>query len=82
MLCCAGDPSYDLCPAGVDVLVDSSNLVPYIQAVVDATLGAGIEAQMTAFREGFNEVSAVGNSVVRTAVRVGWAAGVWVVITS
>lgn len=38
-------------------MVDSSNLVSYIQAVVDATLGSGIEAQMQAFRDGFNEVS-------------------------
>jgi hypothetical protein len=41
-------------------LVDSSNLVGYIQAVVDATLGSGIEAQLTAFREGFSEVSREG----------------------
>jgi hypothetical protein len=38
--------------------VDSANLVRYIQAVVDASLGAGIDAQMGAFREGFNEVGA------------------------
>lgn len=60
-LCCcmpapAGDPSYELCAGGSDVAVDSANLVAYIQAVVDASLGAGIEAQMGAFREGFNEV--------------------------
>lgn len=53
---CAGDGSFELCPGGCDVLVDSSNLVGYIQAVVDATLGSGIEAQLTAFREGFSEV--------------------------
>jgi hypothetical protein len=52
----AGDPSHELCAGGADVVVDSSNLVAYIQAVVDASLGAGIEAQMAAFREGFNEV--------------------------
>lgn len=51
-----GDPSYELCAGGSDVAVDSANLVAYIQAVVDASLGAGIEAQMGAFREGFNEV--------------------------
>lgn len=38
-------------------MVEGSNLVSYIQAVVDATLGAGIEAQLQAFRVGFNEVS-------------------------
>ncbi|KAF6266557.1 hypothetical protein COO60DRAFT_1697133 [Scenedesmus sp. NREL 46B-D3] len=51
-----GEPAYELCAGGCDVLVDSSNLVRYIQAVVDASLGAGIQAQMAAFREGFNEV--------------------------
>lgn len=56
-MCTAGSVSYELCPGGSDVLVDSSNLVQYIQGVVDATLGAGIAAQMQAFREGFNEVS-------------------------
>lgn len=55
--CVAGNPSFELCPGGADVEVDSSNLVDYIQAVVDATLGTGIEAQMQAFSEGFNEVS-------------------------
>lgn len=39
-------------------MVDSSNLVGYIQAVVDATLGSGIESQLMAFREGFIEVGA------------------------
>lgn len=38
------------------MLVEGSNLVSYIQAVVDATLGSGIEVQLQAFREGFNEV--------------------------
>lgn len=57
MLVAAGMPSYELCPGGVDVMVDSGNLVQYIQGVVDATLGSGIDMQMNAFREGFNEVS-------------------------
>lgn len=45
------------------MLVDSSNLVSYIQAVVDATLGSGIEAQMQAFRDGFNEVGPDGRQL-------------------
>jgi E3 ubiquitin-protein ligase TRIP12 len=46
------------------VVVDSSNLVRYIQAVVDASLGDGIDAQMAAFREGFNEVGRGTEEVV------------------
>jgi hypothetical protein len=68
LVCLAGDPSYELCPGGADVVVDSSNLVRYIQAVVDASLGAGIDAQMAAFREGFNEVGHI--AVLETGNRV------------
>lgn len=57
LLVLAGNAVFELCAGGGDVLVDSSNLVSYIQAVVDATLGLGIEAQLQAFRDGFNEVS-------------------------
>lgn len=46
-------------PGGADVDVTEVNLDTYIDAVVDATLGSGIEAQLTAFREGHNEVRAV-----------------------
>ena len=46
------------------MLVDSGNLAAYVQAVVDATLGAGVEAQMAAFREGFNEVRALSTKVL------------------
>jgi E3 ubiquitin-protein ligase TRIP12 len=38
------------------VLVGSANLLAYVQAVVDATLGSGIAPQLAAFREGFDEV--------------------------
>ena len=51
-----GYPDYELVPGGGDVEVTADNLGHYIDAVVDATLGAGIEAQLKAFREGFNEV--------------------------
>lgn len=51
-----GNASFELCPGGSDVEVDSSNLLGYIRAVVDATLGSGILAQMVAFSDGFNEV--------------------------
>lgn len=51
-----GYPDYELVPGGGDVEVTADNLGHYIDAVVDATLGSGIEAQLKAFREGFNEV--------------------------
>jgi hypothetical protein len=68
----AGDPSYELCPGGSEVVVDSANLVAYIQAVVGACLGAGIDAQMAAFREGFNEVGseALWQPACRTIRRI------------
>jgi len=51
-----GYPEYELKPGGADMEVDESNLQEYLDAVLDATLGSGIEAQMKACREGFNEV--------------------------
>jgi len=39
-------------------MVDSSNLGAWIDAVVDATLGSGVAAQLEACRQGFNEVRA------------------------
>jgi len=51
-----GYPEYELVEGGAERLVEEHNLGAYIDAVVDATLGSGIEAQLTAFREGFNEV--------------------------
>lgn len=35
-----------------------ANVEQYLAAVVDATLGSGVAAQVEAFRAGFNEVSA------------------------
>ncbi len=53
----AGYPGYPLRPGGADAVVSTpEQLGEYIAAVVDATLGSGIAAQMGAFREGFNEV--------------------------
>lgn len=51
-----GYPDLELTPGGSDVDVTDANLGEYIDAVVDATLGSGIESQLKAFREGFNEV--------------------------
>lgn len=54
--CPTGYPEYELMPGGADMTVDSSNLAVWIDAVVDATLGSGITAQLDAFKAGFNEV--------------------------
>ncbi len=43
-------------PGGADVVVDSASLGQWIEAVVDATLGSGVDAQLRAFTAGFNEV--------------------------
>mmetsp|Transcript_11522 Transcript_11522/g.28178 ORF Transcript_11522/g.28178 Transcript_11522/m.28178 type:complete len:2013 (-) Transcript_11522:941-6979(-) len=51
-----GAPEYELVPGGADKSVTSDNLGAWIEAVVDATLGAGISAQLAAFRDGFGEV--------------------------
>ncbi|GAX77476.1 hypothetical protein CEUSTIGMA_g4920.t1 [Chlamydomonas eustigma] len=51
-----GYPEFELKPGGGDIEVVSSNLQEYLDAVVDATLGSGIETQMKACREGFSEV--------------------------
>jgi hypothetical protein len=51
-----GYPDYALRPGGTDITVDAASLPDYLAAVVDATLGAGIAAQMEAFRGGFTEV--------------------------
>jgi hypothetical protein len=45
-----GYPDYELKPGGSEVAVDASNVEEYLSAVVNATLGEGIAAQLTAFR--------------------------------
>ncbi|KAJ9527361.1 hypothetical protein QJQ45_025630 [Haematococcus lacustris] len=51
-----GDAEFELVPGGQDQMVTSQNLGRWIEAVVDATVGSGIAAQVEAFQEGFNEV--------------------------
>lgn len=46
----------ELKPGGKDLPVTSANVEEYLKLVVDATLGSGIQAQMDAFRAGFEEV--------------------------
>jgi E3 ubiquitin-protein ligase TRIP12 len=51
-----GRPDYELRAGGVDMIVGSDNLRDYVDAVVDATLGSGVQVQIAAFREGFTSV--------------------------
>lgn len=52
----AGYPEYELRTGGEDIAVGPANVQEYLAAVVDATLGSGVAAQVEAFRSGFNEV--------------------------
>ncbi|KAG2011493.1 ubiquitin-protein ligase [Coprinopsis cinerea AmutBmut pab1-1] len=51
-------PGYDieLRPGGRDIPVTSANVYDYIDEVLDAILGKGIQVQAKAFREGFSKV--------------------------
>lgn len=56
-LATAGYPSFPLSGSrSPDAPVTGANLEAYLAAVVDATLGGGIAAQLAAFRSGFDEV--------------------------
>ena len=56
LICLAGCVEYELREKGNQSIVRTSTLELYIEAVVRATLHDGIESQMQAFREGFEEV--------------------------
>lgn len=51
-------PGYDieLRPGGGNILVTSENAEEYIHEVLDAIIGAGVQPQARAFREGFSKV--------------------------
>ncbi|KAK5113190.1 hypothetical protein LTR62_003526 [Meristemomyces frigidus] len=51
-----GYPHIDLLPNGSSQNVTISNVGQYIRAVVDFTLGAGVQRQIDAFRAGFSQV--------------------------
>ncbi|KAL4435190.1 hypothetical protein ABPG77_001872 [Micractinium sp. CCAP 211/92] len=51
-----GFPGYPLHPAGAETPVTAANLRQYLDAVVEATLGAGVAAQVDAFRSGFEAI--------------------------
>lgn len=64
-----GYADYPLKEGGADIPVDKSNVEEYLTAVISATLGKGIEAQMKAFRFGppFPQVSKVQDLLPSTA---------------
>ena len=53
---CPGHPDVELCEGGADKTVTLDNLEEYIEAVVDATLGSGVKAQVLALRAGFEDI--------------------------
>ena len=52
---CPGHPEVELCEGGAEKAVTMENLGEYIDAVVDATLGSGVHAQVLALRAGFED---------------------------
>ncbi|KAF8637626.1 hypothetical protein AX17_002695 [Amanita inopinata Kibby_2008] len=56
-------PGYDieLRPGGRDIAVTSGNVQEYIQEVLDAILGKGVQVQARAFKEGFSKVFPVSD---------------------
>ncbi|PSC70280.1 E3 ubiquitin-ligase UPL3-like isoform A [Micractinium conductrix] len=56
-----GQPAYPLHPEGAEVPVTAANLRQYLDAVVEATLGGGVQAQVSAFRAGFEAIFPVDN---------------------
>lgn len=58
-----GSPDWALCPGGEDVAVTASNLSRYLDAVVDALVGAGVAPLVDACRQGFQELFPPGESL-------------------
>lgn len=48
-----GYPEYELIECGESILVNNANFGEYMNAVLDATLGKGVNKQIDAFRRGF-----------------------------
>ncbi|KAJ3298738.1 Ubiquitin fusion degradation protein 4, partial [Blyttiomyces sp. JEL0837] len=51
-----GYPGVELIPKGPETPVTTSNLGDYIEAIVDLTVGEGVQRQVDAFRRGFDKV--------------------------
>ncbi|KAF8659836.1 hypothetical protein AX16_001721 [Volvariella volvacea WC 439] len=62
-------PGYDieLRPGGRDIAVTSENVNEYIDAVLDAIIGSGVQVQVKAFKEGFSKVFPVSDLQAFTA---------------
>ena len=54
--CCGICAGVELAPNGAEQVVTIWNVDQYVEGVVDATLGAGIKAQVLALRAGFEDV--------------------------
>ncbi|KAK9826455.1 hypothetical protein WJX81_000175 [Elliptochloris bilobata] len=54
-----GYPEYELRAGGADLAVGAGNVAEYVEAVAHATLREGIQAQLSAFKSGFNDVFAL-----------------------
>ncbi|KAF9196772.1 Ubiquitin fusion degradation protein 4 [Haplosporangium sp. Z 11] len=59
----AGYPEIELKSGGINIPVTIYNVEEYIQLTVDMTVGRGIEAQVAAFKDGFNCVFAIQDLV-------------------
>ncbi|KAF9109166.1 Ubiquitin fusion degradation protein 4 [Mortierella sp. AM989] len=57
----AGFPEIELKSGGSNIPVTIYNVEEYISLTLDFTVGRGIEAQVAAFREGFNNVFSIQN---------------------
>mmetsp|Transcript_34349 Transcript_34349/g.65613 ORF Transcript_34349/g.65613 Transcript_34349/m.65613 type:complete len:1886 (+) Transcript_34349:253-5910(+) len=55
-----GHPTYKLSDKGAEQSVMLSNLEEYVAAVVDATVGSGIQRQVDAIKAGFQQVLSLG----------------------
>ncbi|GBG69914.1 hypothetical protein CBR_g4741 [Chara braunii] len=56
-----GYPDYELKQGGASQLVELANLEEYVKLVVNASVKAGIAAQLEAFRAGFNQVFSISS---------------------
>jgi E3 ubiquitin-protein ligase TRIP12 len=62
-----GYDNFELIPNGSNIDVTSHNVQQYIKAVISAVLDTGVEKQVQAFREGFNQVFPINDLKIFTA---------------
>ncbi|ORZ03059.1 hypothetical protein BCR43DRAFT_450211 [Syncephalastrum racemosum] len=61
-----GQPEIELKKFGSDIPVTIQNVEEYIDRLIDMIAGSGIEQQINAFREGFNELFAIDDLKILT----------------